>query len=111
MKKIVCRRKEFFLVGIIVFLMLMMSSCSSNESNYSETGDDTHRGEQTGITTALTGIINALPEESPQEIPLSTVLNTTATSVPWLTTNPYGEQARRRLGLLGSRRRSVLHVW
>ena len=40
--------------------MLMMSSCSTNESNYSETGDDTHRGEQTGITTALTGIISAL---------------------------------------------------
>ena len=60
MKKIVCRRKEFFLVGIIVFLMLMMSSCSSNESNHSETGDDTHRSEQTGISTALTGIIDAL---------------------------------------------------
>jgi hypothetical protein len=60
MKNIICWRKEFFLVGIIVFLMLMMTSCSSNESNYSLNGDDTNRTEQTEITSAITAITNAL---------------------------------------------------
>jgi hypothetical protein len=52
MQNIVCWRKEFFLVGIIVFLMLMMSSCSSNESNNSFNEDDTH------WTEIIDGIIN-----------------------------------------------------
>jgi hypothetical protein len=57
MKSIVCWRKEFFLVGIIVFLMLMMSSCSSNESNYSFNEDDTH------WTEIIDGIINNTPTD------------------------------------------------
>jgi len=65
MKNIVCWRKEFFLVGIIVFLMLMMSACSSNESNYSFNGDDTHRTEQTGIINALTGLLGNNEGETP----------------------------------------------
>jgi hypothetical protein len=77
MKNIVCWRKEFFLVGIIVFLMLMMISCSNNTTNYSETGDDTHRTEQTGITTALTGIINALNGYDTNQAPTITSADST----------------------------------
>ena len=65
MKNIVCWRKEFFLVGIIVFFIMMMSSCSNNTTNYSETGDDTHRTEQTGITTAITAIIDGIINNIP----------------------------------------------
>ena len=36
--------------------MLMMSACSDKTTNYSFNGDDTHRTEQTGITTAITAI-------------------------------------------------------
>jgi hypothetical protein len=61
MKNIVCWRNKFLSIGMIVFLIIMtMSACSDKTTNYSETGNDTHRTEQTGIINAITAITNAL---------------------------------------------------
>jgi hypothetical protein len=74
MKNIVCWRKEFFLVGIIVFLMLMVIGCSGSGNNrdpFANNTDDTDKTNQTGIagltgiTSAVTGIIDALSKQAP----------------------------------------------
>jgi hypothetical protein len=55
MKSTLCWRNKILTFGMIVFFMLLISSCSSNDSNYSFNGDDTHRGEQTDLTNAIGG--------------------------------------------------------
>jgi Tol biopolymer transport system component len=60
MKNTVCWRNKILSIGMIVFLIMMMSACSDKTTNYSETGSDTHRTEQTGVATALTGITTGI---------------------------------------------------
>jgi hypothetical protein len=65
MKGIICSRKEFFLVGIIVFLMLMVSGCSGSGDKtdpFANNTDNTEQTDQDGIAglTALTGLTTGI---------------------------------------------------
>jgi 6-phosphogluconolactonase len=65
MKSKLCWRNNFLAIGMIVFLIMMMCACSDKTTNYSETGSDTHRTEQTGIINALTGLFGNNEGETP----------------------------------------------